>query len=118
MSNRLRLRGCKLEQRNNTFVPFPHRRAGSSAPHVFDDVSRRTNALFAKRQPDFERHIAQDRISALKSRLVEKKPLALPSTRPFAERHPVTVVDLGEPEPGIRPSVNTSSHSRFRRSPS
>ena len=100
MSNRLQLRGYQLERRDGTFIPLPHKHAGYSAPHVLNDVGRRTNALFAKRQPDFENLIAQDGISTLKFRLVEKKQLlALPSTPalPNVFRH---IVDLGEPEPG------------------
>ena len=64
-----------------------------------NDVGRRTNALFAKREPDFENLIAQDGISTLKFRLVEKKLLALPTTPalPNVFHH---IVDLGEPEPG------------------
>jgi len=73
--------------------------AGYSAPHVFNDVGRRTNALFAKREPDFENLIAQDGISTLKFRLVEKKLLALPTT-PALPNVFHYIVDLGEPEPG------------------
>lgn len=64
-----------------------------------NDVGRRTNALSAKREPDFESLIAQDGISTLKFCLVEKKLLALPSTPalPSVFHH---IVDLGEPKPG------------------
>ena len=64
-----------------------------------NDVARRTNALFTKREPDFEKLIAADGISTLKFRLVERKLLALPSTPalPNVFHH---IVDLGEPEPG------------------
>ena len=76
-----------------------HKHAGFSAPNVWNDVGRRTNALFAKREPDFEKLIAQDSISTLKFRLVEKKPLAPPgaSALPNVFHY---IVDLGEPEPG------------------
>lgn len=99
MSNRLRLRGYKLERRDGTFIPSPHKHVGYSAPHVMNDVGRRINALFAKRKPDFESLIAQDGITTLKFRLVEKKLLALPSTPalPNVFHH---IVDLGEPEAG------------------
>jgi GT2 family glycosyltransferase len=99
MSNRLRLRGYKLERRDGTFIPLPHKHAGYSAPHEFNDVGRRTNALFAKREPDFEKLIAQDGVGTLKFRLVEKKLLALPST-PALPKVFHYIVDLGEPEPG------------------
>lgn len=85
--------------RRHTFIPLPHKHAGYSAPHVFNDVGRRTNALFAKREPDFEKPIAQDGISTLKFRLVEKKRLALPTT-PALPNVFHCIVDLGEPEPG------------------
>ena len=49
LSHRLRLRGYKLERRDGTFIPLPHKHAGYSAPHVFNDVGRRTNALFGIR---------------------------------------------------------------------
>jgi len=58
MSYRLRLRGYKLERRDGTFIPLPHKHAGYSAPHAMNDVGRRTNALSAKREPDFESLIA------------------------------------------------------------
>src|SRR4029078_5218005 len=99
MSNRLRLRGYKLERRDGTFIPLPHKHAGYTAPHEFNDVGRRTNALFAKREPDFEKLIAQDGVGTLKFRLVEKKLLALPST-PALPKVFHYIVDLGEPEPG------------------
>ena len=66
---------------------------------MFNDVGRRTNALFAKREPDFEKLIAQDGIGTLKFRLVEKRLLALPST-PALPNVFHYIVDLGEPEPG------------------
>ena len=99
MSKRLKLRGYKLERRDGTFIPLPHKHAGYSAPHVLNDVARRTNALFAKREPNFETLIEQDGISTLKYRLVEKKPLALPTT-PALPNVFHYIVDLGEPEPG------------------
>jgi hypothetical protein len=100
MSNRLRLCGYKLERRDGTFIPLPHKHAGYSAPHMFNDVGRRTNNLFKKREPDLEKLIAQDGVGTLKFRLVEKKLLALPTT-PALPNVFHYIVDLGEPEPGI-----------------
>src|SRR4029079_14693613 len=84
---------------DGTFIPLPHKHAGYSAPHEFNDVGRRTNALFGKREPDFEKLIAQDGVGTLKFRLVEKKLPALPST-PALPNVFHYIVDLGEPEPG------------------
>ena len=78
---------------------MPHKHAGYSAPHEFNDVGCRTNALFAKREPEFERLIAHDGIGTLKYRLMEKKPLALPNT-PALPKAFHYVVDLGEPAIG------------------
>src|SRR5262249_34036105 len=66
---------------------------------VFNEIGRLNNDLFAKREPNFEKLIAQDGISTLKYRLVEKKPLALPST-PALPNVFHYVVDLGGAETG------------------
>ena len=95
----LPLRGYDFERRDGTYIPLPHKHAGFSAPHVLNDDGRRTNELFGKREPDFESLIAQDGISTLKFRLMEKKPLPLPST-PALPNVIHYIVDLGEPEPG------------------
>ena len=67
---------------------------------MFNDVGHRTNVLFAKREPDFEKLIEQDGINTLKYRLVEKRPLVLPPSTPALPNAFHYIVDLGEPEPG------------------
>jgi hypothetical protein len=88
-----------MERRDGTYIPLPHKHAGFSAPHVWNDVGRRTNELFKTREPDFAALTDEEGASTLKFRLVEKKPLALPST-PALPNVFHYIVDLGDPEPG------------------
>ena len=99
LSHRLRLRGFKMERRDGTYIPLAHKHAGFSAPQVWNEVARRTNELFKKREPNFATLIEQDGVNTLKFQLLEKKPLALAST-PALPNVFHYIVDLGEPEPG------------------
>ncbi|HET7192695.1 MAG TPA: galactosyltransferase-related protein [Pseudolabrys sp.] len=98
LSHRLRLRGFEMERRDGTFIPLPHKHAGFSAPQVWTEEGRRTNALFAKRQREFDALIERDGLSTLKFRVLEKKPLALTGVPALANVFHY-LVDLGEPEP-------------------
>lgn len=99
LSNRLRICSYQIEKRDGTYIPLPHKHAGFSAPHVWTEEGRRTNELFAKRQPNFAMLMQQDGASTLKFRLLEKKPLTLPNL-PVLPNFFHYLVDLGEPEPG------------------
>jgi len=87
-----------MERRDGTFIPLPHKHAGFSAPQVWTEEGRRTNALFAKRQRELDALIERDGLSTLKFRVLEKKPLALTGVPALANVFHY-LVDLGEPEP-------------------
>ncbi|MFZ0176014.1 MAG: galactosyltransferase-related protein, partial [Pseudolabrys sp.] len=73
LSHRLRLRGFRMERRDGTYIPLPHKHAGFSAPQVWNDVGRRTNELFRTREPNFATLIEKDGVNTLKFQLLEKK---------------------------------------------
>lgn len=98
-SHRCRLRGFDLERRDGTYIPLPHKHAGFSAPHVWTDEARRTNALYKTRQPNMAMLIEKDGVNTLQFKLVDKKPLALADGRPI-ENVWHYKVDLGAPEAG------------------
>jgi N-terminal region of glycosyl transferase group 7/N-terminal domain of galactosyltransferase len=74
---RCRVQGFDVERRDGTYIPLRHQSAGFSAPHVWSDEGRRTNALYEKRQARLETLAGEDGVNSLKFELVEEKPLAL-----------------------------------------
>ncbi len=93
---RCRLRGFDIEKRDGTYIPLPHKSAGFSAPHVWNETAQRTNALFARREPDFRALMESDGVSSLQFKLLDKKPLALAGGPALPNAWHYTV-DLGAP---------------------
>lgn len=92
------IQGLEIERRDGTYIPLPHPTSGFVAPGIWNDIARRTNALFDKREPRLRALIAEDGVDKLDFRLVEKKPLtsggqAVPNAWHY-------IVDIGEPESG------------------
>jgi hypothetical protein len=95
---RCRIQGFDFERRDGTYIPLPHKHAGFSAPHVWTDEARRTNALYSKRQQNLRALLEQDGVNTLRFQLVDKKPLALSGGQTLQNIWHYTV-DLGSPEP-------------------